>query len=189
MEDHPLSDTTIFLSRPTEADIDDIVACCQEPSIAEWVTIPVPYHRKNAESFLDDMVAPGWATRSPIWALRTRADGPVVGMIDLHARDESASEIGFWLVSAERGRGLMSRAVALVCEFGFQPTGLALSRINWRAFVGNHASAAVVRRNGFHYEGMARLGTMQRGSRRDTWLAGRLATDPPGPVSDWPPGI
>ncbi|MFE9321204.1 GNAT family N-acetyltransferase [Nocardia sp. NPDC052278] len=189
MEDHPLSDTTIWLSRPTEADIDDIVACCQEPSIAEWVTIPVPYHRKNAESFLDDMVAPGWATCSPIWALRTRADGPVVGMIDLNARDESASEIGFWLVSAERGRGLMSRAVALVCEFGFQPTGLALSRINWRAFVGNHASAAVVRRNGFHYEGMARLGSMQRGSRRDTWLAGRLATDPPGPVSDWPPGI
>lgn len=189
MEDHPLSDTTIWLSRPTEADIDDIVACCQEPSIAEWVTIPVPYHRKNAESFLDDMVAPGWATRSPIWALRTRADGPVVGMIDLNARDESASEIGFWLASAQRGRGLMSRAVALVCEFGFQPAGLGLSRISWRAFVGNHASAAVVRRNGFRYEGMARLGSMQRGSRRDTWLAGRLATDPPGPAPDWPAGI
>ncbi|MEV4127714.1 hypothetical protein [Nocardia sp. NPDC049707] len=62
MEDHPLSDTTIWLTRPTEADIDDIAVCCQEPSIAEWVTIPVPYHRKDAESFLADMIAPGWAT-------------------------------------------------------------------------------------------------------------------------------
>jgi RimJ/RimL family protein N-acetyltransferase len=189
MEDHPLSDGTVWLSRPTEADIDDIVECCQEPTIAEWVTIPVPYDRENAVSFLNDMVAPGWATRSPTWAIRLSADGPVVGMIGLGARDESASEIGFWLAPAQRGRGLMSRAIALVCEFGFDPDGLALARIGWRAFVGNHPSAAVIRRNGFHYEGMARLGSTQRGVRRDTWFAGRLATDPPGPAADWPPGI
>ncbi|MFX0573909.1 GNAT family N-acetyltransferase [Nocardia nepalensis] len=189
MEDHPLSDGTVWLSRPTEADIDDIVECCQEPTIAEWVTIPVPYDRENAEAFVNEIVGPGWAARSPTWALRQRADGPVVGMISLEARDESASEIGFWLMPAQRGRGLMSRAIALVCEFGFDPDGLSLARIGWRAFVGNHASAAVIRRNGFHYEGMARLGSTQRGVRRDTWLAGRLATDPRGPATDWPPGI
>ncbi|MGW4769387.1 GNAT family N-acetyltransferase [Nocardia sp. NPDC004278] len=189
MQDHPLTDGTVWLSRPTEADIDDIVDCCQEPTIAEWVTIPVPYHRANAEAFLNEMVTPGWAARGPIWAIRLRADGPVVGMINLGQRDASTSEIGFWLASAQRSRGVMSRAIALVCEFGFHPDGLALARIGWRAFVGNHASAAAVRRNGFHYEGMTRLGGVQRGVRRDMWLAGRLATDPPGPAADWPPGI
>ncbi|WP_330252036.1 GNAT family N-acetyltransferase [Nocardia sp. NBC_00565] len=189
MEDHPLSDGTVWLSRPTEADIDAIVECCQEPTIGEWVTIPVPYHREHAEAFLTEMVAPGWAADSPIWAVRRSADGPVVGMIGLGQRDASTREIGFWLVPAHRGCGLMSRAIALVCEFGFHPDGLALARISWRAFVGNHRSAAAVRRNGFHYEGMTRLGSLQRGVRRDTWLAGRLATDPSGPATDWPPGI
>lgn len=189
MEERELTDGTLWLSRPIERDINTIVECCQEPSIGEWVTIPVPYRRENAEGFLDDLVAPGWAGRSPTWALRLRAEGPVIGMIGFSERDSSCGEIGYWLVPQQRSRGLMSRAIAMVCDFGFHPEGMALDRISWRAFTGNHASAAVVRRNGFRYEGMARLGSMQRGVRRDSWLAGRLATDPPGPADGWPPGI
>ncbi|BDT97333.1 GNAT family N-acetyltransferase [Nocardia sputorum] len=185
MKHHALSNGTIWLSAPTAADVDAITECCQDPAIAEWVTIPVPYVRDSAVTFIDEMVV-GWAARSPTWALRLRADGPVVGMIGLSERDESAAEIGFWLVPAQRSRGLMTQAVDLVCEFGFRADGLALERIAWRAFVGNYASAAVARRTGFHYEGLSRLGSVQRGRRRDHWLAARLRTDPPGPADDWP---
>lgn len=186
MEHHALSNGTIWLSAPTAADVDAITECCQDPAIAEWVTIPVPYVRDSAVTFIDEMVVPGWAARSPTWALRLRADGPVVGMIGLSERDESAAEIGFWLAPAQRSRGLMTQAVDLVCEFGFRADGLALERIAWRAFVGNYASAGVARRTGFHYEGLSRLGSIQRGRRRDHWLAARLRTDPPGPADDWP---
>ncbi|MFD0361589.1 GNAT family N-acetyltransferase [Nocardia sp. GCM10030253] len=189
MEVRLLSDEKVWLSPPTTADIDAIVECCQHPSIGEWVTIPVPYRREHAERFLDELVVPGWAADNPTWALRLRADGPVVGMISLGAVDESAREIGFWLVPEYRERGLMSRAITLVCDFGFDPDGMALARITWRAFVGNHPSSAVVRRNGFRYEGLARLGNLQRGVRRDSWLAARLATDPPGRADGWPPGV
>ncbi|MFI9506075.1 GNAT family N-acetyltransferase [Nocardia sp. NPDC052566] len=189
MEERALSDGTVWLTPPTEADIDTITECCQDPDIGAWVTIPVPYRRSDAESFLDNVVAPGWAGRSPTWALRLRADGPVVGMIGLDRLDESSNEIGFWVVPEHRRRGLVSRAIALVCEFGFSADGLALQRITWRAIVGNHASAAVARRNGFQYEGIARLGSLQRGVRHDNWVAGRLATDPPGPAGDWPEGV
>jgi RimJ/RimL family protein N-acetyltransferase len=68
----------------------------------------------------------------------------------------------------------------------FRADGLALERIAWRAYVGNYASAAVARRAGFRYEGMCRLGSIQRGRRRDHWLAARLRTDPPGAAGDWP---
>ncbi|WP_280234829.1 GNAT family N-acetyltransferase [Nocardia cyriacigeorgica] len=186
MEDRTLTDGTVWLSRPRATDIDTIVARCQEPSIGEWVTIPLPYGRADAEAFLTEISEPGWADRSPTWAIRPADDGPVLGMIGLGARDETAAEIGFWLGSDFRGRGIMSRAVRLVCDFGFDPDGLALIRIGWRAFVGNYASAAVVRRNGFHYEGTDRLGGLQRGVRRDSWLGARLVTDRPGPVPDWP---
>jgi RimJ/RimL family protein N-acetyltransferase len=189
MEEHPLFDEIVWLSPPTTADIDTIVECCQHPSIGEWVTIPVPYHREHAERFLDEFVTRGWAADNPTWALRLCADGPVIGMIALGTADESAREIGFWLVPEYRERGLMSRAIALVCAFGFAEDGLALARIGWHAFAGNHASAAAVRRNGFRYEGLARLGSMQRGVRRDSWLAARLATDPPDFADGWPPGV
>ncbi len=186
MDRQVLSNGTIWLSPPAADDIDTITECCQDPDIAEWVTIPVPYVRDSAVTFIEEMVGPGWAARSPTWAIRLRSDGPVVGMIGLGERDESAAEIGFWLVRSQRSRGLMTQAVELVCEFGFRADGLALERIAWRAYVGNYASAAVARRAGFRYEGLARLGSIQRGRRRDHWFAARLRTDPPGPADDWP---
>ncbi|MFF2088657.1 GNAT family N-acetyltransferase [Nocardia sp. NPDC058176] len=185
MYEHTLTDGTVWLTRPTGADIDRIVECCQDPEVQRWTTIPAPYHRSDAEEFLDKVMAPGWASGSPTWAIRTVENGRVEGMIGLTGRGAGAGEIGFWLTPDHRGRGLMSRAVALVCDFGFAADGLALDRIGWRAIVGNHPSAAVVRRNGFRYEGLARSGGVQRGVRVDEWHAARLPTDPPGPV-DWP---
>ncbi|MFC3964390.1 GNAT family N-acetyltransferase [Nocardia jiangsuensis] len=181
-----LSDGTVLLDRPRVGDIGTIVAHCQDPAIAEWVTIPVPYGRSDAEFYLSEIVGKGWAGRSPVWAVRRAGGGPMLGSIGLHDKGEGAAEIGFWLAAGERGGGLMSRAVALVCDFGFADEGFGLARIGWLAYAGNRASAAVVRRNGFRFEGTQRLGAVQRGVRRDCWLAGRLATDPPGPADGWP---
>lgn len=188
MDDCVLTDETVWLSRPREADIDTIVACCRQPSVAEWTVVPLPYRRADAVGFVNDIVAPGWAAYSPVWAVRTAPDGPVVGMIGLDADPRpGAAEIGFWLSDAVRGRGLMTRSVMLVCDFGFAADGLALTRIEWRAFVGNLASAAVVCRAGFRYEGLLRRAGTQRGERRDSWIAARLVTDPAGEATDWPP--
>ncbi|QLY31636.1 GNAT family N-acetyltransferase [Nocardia huaxiensis] len=194
MEDaQTLSNGTLWLSPPTVHDIDAITARCQEPSIGEWTTMPVPYHRADAEKFVYDIVTPGWASRRPTWALRLAEHGPVIGMIglgtpDLH-RDSDAAEIGYWLSGAQRGRGLMTQAVRMVCTAGFDPLLFAFQRIEWRAFTGNHGSAAVVRRAGFRYEGLLRGGAVQRGVRRDSWVAGRLATDAADPAPDWPDSV
>ncbi|MEC3955259.1 GNAT family N-acetyltransferase [Nocardia sp. CDC153] len=188
-----LTDGTIWLSPPAVSDIDAITALCQEPSIGAWTTMPVPYQRADAEKFVYDIVGPGWAGRSPTWALRRFENGPVVGMIGLSPlyprRDDDTAEIGYWLSPAARGQGLMTRAAALVSGVGLDPTTLNFERLEWRAFVGNHPSAAVVRRNGYHYEGLLRGGGLQRGTRRDIWVAGRLRTDPPTPSHNWPAGV
>ncbi len=191
MEDCTLTDGVVWLSRPTTDDVDTIVDCCREPSVGEWTTVPVPYERAHAEKFLTDSVAPGWAAGLPTWGVRGSAESKLVGMIGLMRRDNdpSAAEIGFWLAARARGTGLMTRAVHLVCDFGFAPAHLGLIRIEWRAFVGNHASAAVARRTGFHYEGLMRLGGYQRGVRRDSWIAARLADDPATPARGWPAGV
>ncbi|MFJ4656676.1 GNAT family N-acetyltransferase [Nocardia sp. NPDC088792] len=188
-----LSNGTVWLSPPTVDDIDAITACCQEPSIGRWTTMPVPYHRADAEKFLYDIVAPGWAGGRPTWALRRAANGPVIGMIGLGTiagrRDPGAAEIGFWLAAAARGQGLMTQGVDMVCEVAFAPTGLSLERVEWRAMIGNQASAAVARRAFFRFEGLLRGGVVQRGVRRDCWIASRLPTDPRTPDPDWPESV
>ncbi|PWV77935.1 RimJ/RimL family protein N-acetyltransferase [Nocardia neocaledoniensis] len=186
MYEHTLTDGTVWLTRPGAPDIDRIVECCQDPEIVRWTTIPSPYGRAEAEQFLDLVVAPGWAAGIPVWAIRTALDGPVEGMLGLHDRGPGVHEIGFWLTPSHRGRGLMTRAITLACDFAFAPDGLGVARLTWRAMVGNHASAAAVRRTGFHYEGLARQGGLQRGTRVDEWHAARLATDPPGYADGWP---
>ncbi|MEV6216107.1 GNAT family N-acetyltransferase [Nocardia sp. NPDC051833] len=189
MYEHTLTDGTLWLTRPTGADIDRIVECCQDPEVGHWTTIPVPYTRSDAEEFLDKVVAPTWAGNAAVWALRTAPDGPVEGMLGLHTRGPGVCEIGFWLTEGHRGKGLMTRAITLACDFAFDPDGLALDRITWRAMVGNHPSAAAVRRVGFHYEGLARQGGIQRGTRVDEWHAARLASDPGVFAEGWPADI
>ncbi len=181
-----MGDGAVWLSLPVESDIDAITAYCRHSTIAEWTTVPVPYVRTDAQKFVVDVVPAGWSARTPTWAIRRRENAPLIGMVSLHEIDTGAAEIGFWLAPKQRGQGLMSTAVRLVCAYAFAPEGMGLVRVEWRGFVGNLASAAVVRRLGFRYEGMLRRAGPQRGRMRDIWIAGRLDTDPPWPAADWP---
>lgn len=187
----------LTLSAPTDGDVPAITAACQDPAIQAWTIVPAPYERSHAEEFVK-FVAAGWASGlSPTWALRE--DGELVGMVGLSGEEAGSAELGFWLTPHGRGRGLMDEAVTPVCAFGFERLGLA--RITWRAQVGNLGSAGVARRTGFYYEGLIRLGSLQRGVRHDQWVAGRLAADgeltpssraramDSWPAETWPEGI
>ncbi len=179
----------LILSTPDEHDIDRIAELCREPAIAAWTTVPTPYERSDAERFVTRTVPDAWAGgRECTWAIRDASTGVLHGMTGLHDIDDGEAEIGYWLAAEARGRGWMACAVQLVLDFAFAvaPDGLALQRVVWHAFAGNAASAAVARRAGFHWEGVARLGVSHHGVRRDDWQAGLLATDPRAPVSDWP---
>ncbi len=184
-----LTGARVALSAPAEADVDRVAELCRDPAIAAWTTVPQPYARADAEHFVGEVVADGWATgRSCTWAIRSPGSRLLLGMVGLDRIADGAAEIGYWMAPGERGRGLMSEAVGLVLDFAFAapPAGLGLRRVEWHAFAGNAASAAVARRAGFRFEGAARLGAVQRGERRDDWQAGLLATDPRRPAGDWP---
>lgn len=54
---------------------------------------------------------------------------------------------------------------------------VGLSRVDWRAFVGNEGSRRVVERCGFTVEGTLRSASCHRGTRRDEWVGGVLAAE------------
>ncbi|VTR78212.1 GNAT family N-acetyltransferase [Cellulomonas hominis] len=165
MEPFELTDGVVLLRAPGPSDVDRVTALCQDPAIQEWTTVPSPYSRADAESFVAGMVADGWAQATQFnWAVRSGGD--LVGMVGLAARGDGSAELGYWLAPDARGRGLMARAVGLVLDAGFGRLGL--DRVTWRAFVGNVPSRRVAERAGFTVDPEPRDGE-QRGAPRAEW--------------------
>ena len=117
-------------------------------------------------------------------------------MIGLHRveRGDSA-EIGYWMAAPARGHGYLTEAARAVIDFAFDPQGLDLKRLEWRAVVGNVASARAARTLGFRYEGLVRQGlerparprrrldrrTPRRGRADAAALAGARESEPASP--------
>lgn len=125
--------------------------------------------------------------------------GLFAGVVSLSMTSGRIASMGVWTARGARGMGYTAEACRLVLDFAFRepkesdpkdlPSGLGLSRIEWRAMVGNEASAGLAQRLGFSYEGLSRraLSTVN-GRLLDVWIAGRLAGDT-GEATTWPDGV
>ena len=65
-----------------------------------------------------------------------------------------AATLGYWMGAPHAGKGRMTRAVAAVVRFGFD--SLRLHRIEAACIPDNAPSMALLQRNGFRREGLAR---------------------------------
>lgn len=193
MQPFVLANERVRLSVPTPADVDAVAAYGQDADVAAWTTLPAPYTREHAEGFVTGMVPEGWERETSFnWAVREPAahDGPLRGMVGVSCSgepgEERVGEVGFWTAPAARGRGLTTEAARLVVDWALDPEGLGLVRVQWMAYVGNWGSRRVAWKLGFRYEGTLRRFGLQRGVRRDAWMASLLATDPREPGDPWP---
>src|ERR1700742_4877456 len=111
--------------------------------------LPGQYRESDARAYLMsryDGVHAG--VRAP-FAIIATSDGALLGSIALahFAWEDLRGEVGYWLGGAARGHGHATRAVRLICAWGF--TTLGLERIELQAAVGNPASQRVADRAGF----------------------------------------
>lgn len=174
----------VVLSVTVESDAEAIYAACQDPDIPRYTTVPSPYRRRDAEEFIGT-VATAWTQGTDrSWAIRHAEQ--LIGIVGLYRVGNGAAELGYWMAKPARGQGLLSEAGRAVLDWGFAADGLGLQRIEWRAVVGNTASARSAQRLGFRYEGLLRLGLYSHRGRDDGWIAGLLATDDRSP-QPWPP--
>jgi RimJ/RimL family protein N-acetyltransferase len=81
----------------------------------------------------------------------TGDDGRLLGAFGLTARrGPKTLEIGYWLRSDATGRGLATRAVAVLTDIALNRPGV--ERVLVYCDEANHASAAIPRRLGYHLE-------------------------------------
>jgi RimJ/RimL family protein N-acetyltransferase len=179
MEPDVLHTPRLVLSTPTADDSDAIHAACQDADIQRFTTVPSPYLREHAEGFIS-LVAEHWASGAEAtWAIRH--EDALVGMIGLARIPSGGPEIGYWVARRARGNGLLTEAARAVIDWGFSPERPAIERIEWRAVVGNIASARAARALGFRYEGMLRKALANSFGRTDAWIGGLLRDDDRAP--------
>ncbi|WP_213453628.1 GNAT family N-acetyltransferase [Rhizomonospora bruguierae] len=161
-----------------ERDIPEVVLACRDPESIRWTTIPQPYGPPEAELFVRRHAPARWAAgNGAVFALADEANRFVGSMeLVIRADDAAAAAVGFMTAPGARGRGYAPAALRALCHWGFDALGL--ERIEWRAYPGNEPSRRVAEKAGFTMEGTIRSAGVQRGARRDMWIASLLATDP-----------
>jgi RimJ/RimL family protein N-acetyltransferase len=184
MQPVTLRTARLELSLPRGADVDAIYEACQDAGIQRYTPVPFPYERSHAEGFVERVPSDWDAGKNLTWAIHEGT--ALVGTIGVYRIDGLGNgEIGYWMAPASRGSGRLNEAANAVIDWSFAADGLDLIRIEWRAVVGNVASARVARRLGFRYEGLMRLALANAKHRDDGWVAALLRTDERMP-QPWP---
>lgn len=167
-----LTDGVVLLTTPTSADTLRITELCQDTEVQRWTRMPSPYHRFDAQWFVDEAVAPGWADgRLGTWGIRDPTSRRLQGMVSVQLT--GAGEIGFWMGASHRGRGWATRACRLAVEAAFDR---GVDHVRWMAIVGNDASRRVAQNIGVRVDGQVRRLVEQRGTWHDAWI-GTLLPD------------
>ena len=155
--DPPLTDGVVDLRPWAEGDVVAIADACRDPEIAHWIDdVPAPYSRADARAYVAT-ARRGWKDGS-LWAFAvtdTRT-GDVLGSCGIGWQDraQAVAEIGYWVRSDTRRRGIATRAVRLAARWAFDECGV--QRLQLRADTRNAASLRVAERAGFHREGVLR---------------------------------
>ena len=130
---------------------------------------PHPYTIKDAHEFLEAAV-----NSVPRTLFCIEVSGAVVGEIgirpgiDVHRH---TAELGYWLSEEFWGRGIMTEAVGAFTDFCFQ--NFSLRRIYAEPFANNPASARVLEKAGFIFEGRLKNDVLKDGMLLDSLLYAR----------------
>lgn len=167
----PLQAEEFFLRPPERGDVDDIVEHCQDPLIARFTAIPVPYDLSHAYEYVQEAGENWKSGKGVTFSIIARGDflpeERVIGSISATRKpwDPAVAEIGYWVAPHARQRGIATRALRLVSRWAMNEMGLA--RIQLGTNQANHASQRVATKAGFTREGILRSWREIRGVRVD----------------------
>jgi len=182
-----LTDDVVRLRAHSADDAERIVEQCTDPESRRWTQVPRDYTLAMAHEWVAD-IAKGWdGDGDRLWAIEEvpegSGDGVFLGTIDLRPRAAGRAEIGYGLHPEGRGRGLMARALKLVCQYWFDAGG---QRVDWYAERGNLASWGPARAVGFEF-----IATLPEhvahgeGGLVDAWFGSLGRDDAMAPRTEW----
>ena len=127
---------------------------------------PHPYSVDDAHEFLLTSV-----TEQRVTNFCIEVDGAAAGGIGFRLGQDvhrCTAEVGYWLGESFWGLGVMSEAVAAFADFCF--TNFPLRRVYAEPFANNPASARILEKAGFVFEGRLKSNVVKNGQLLDSLL-------------------
>ena len=146
----PISDGVVALRRFTVDDVADVTKACQDPEIARWTaSIPSPYEARHAEWWISQHDTQWAEGTHATFAFCPASHRDLLGSMTLEEvdLDWKTAAVGYWAAPWARNRGATTRALELVCRWGFDVVDL--KTVNLVTMVGNGASERVAEKAGF----------------------------------------
>jgi len=167
----------INLRKLKKSDASSIYQNAKDFEIARYTTLPYPYRLKNAEDFIKMTHQKMRKKKSFELGIEFKENKEIIGMIGLMNidYDNKNAEIGYWLGKKYWGRGIMKKAIKLILNFGFKK--LKLVRIYAKVMHPNIASAKLIEKSGFKYEGRMRKAILKRGKWMDYLIYSILSSE------------
>ena len=129
-------------------------------------SFPNPYREEDAQEWLERVYDP-----QAEWSYAIASNEEAVGGIGLHLQQDvhrRSAEIGYWLGEPFWGQGIATKAVRALTEYAFAHPDLI--RLYGAVFEWNPASARVLEKAGYTYEGRLRKSVNKDGKTIDQLL-------------------
>ena len=149
-------------------DLDSLVRHANNPKVASTMVdaFPHPFTVRNGTAFLASVRA-----ETPPRVLCIEVEGEAAGAISLEPLFDiwrANAELGYWLAEPYWGRGLVSRAVVEMVDYGF--SRWPIERIFARPFATNSGSRRVLEKAGFKLEGRLERSVLKDGVFQDEMI-------------------
>jgi RimJ/RimL family protein N-acetyltransferase len=181
-EVNELRDGVVSVRPLREGDEDAALDERSDSEARRWATGPRPWTREDIERLVRSAASAWLGGSEARFAVVEEATGEYVGSVGVRLTLPAfaVAELGYGMRARWRGRGYMTRALALIDRWAFDQARLA--RLELGAAAGNVASQRTAERAGFVREGVARLRLTTPDGRRVDEVRYGLTRD----SEDWP---
>jgi RimJ/RimL family protein N-acetyltransferase len=146
-----------------------------DPLVRQWLNMPAAPSDSDFDAVMRT-ISQGFASGERYDLCVTEPhDDVALGAVIASRRHRDNYEIAYLAREEGRGRGLMTRAVRLLCDWLFEE---GVARIEIRTHPDNVASQKLAERAGFQREGLERRSIWLHAERHDAILWSLLPDDP-----------
>ena len=172
----PIKTERLLLRRFADRDAGDVVHFLSHPSVSR-ATPEIKATEAGVQEYIEmqNAFSPFEQDKCFDLAIERTADGKVIGLLTLIAREHNQGELGYALGIDFRGRGYATEAAGALVDYAFRE--LKLHRIQATTSSANPESYRVMERLGMRREGQMREATLRDGAWHDALIYGILARE------------
>ena len=155
----------MILRKWNETDLNSLVKYANNSNVAKWLTngFPHPYTQEDGKAYISMIT-----NDNPVKVFAIEVNGEAVGSIGIYPQSdihEKNAEIGYWLAEEQWGKGIMTKAIQEIVEYGFQTFDIV--RIFARPFSTNLKSHRALEKAGFKLEASLKKALFKKGEFMD----------------------